>query len=119
MANILTLSDSAQNKEKSLKVYNSKEIAEKLNHKILKYLLVIHVFTGCDTTSSIYGKSKNCFKISNEVCKNSKVVQCVYGFILTRRKKMLEMSVLISSKCYMVLKVHFIMYLLVSICNTR
>ena len=60
MTNILMLSDSAQRKEKSLKVYNIKEIAEKLNHQILKYLLVIHAFTGCDTTSSIYDKGKNC-----------------------------------------------------------
>ena len=53
MANIMILSDLAQSKEKSLKVYNIKEIAEKLNHEILKYLLVIHSFTGCGTTSSI------------------------------------------------------------------
>ena len=39
MSNILILSDSAQSKEKSLKVYNIKEIAEKLKHEILKYLL--------------------------------------------------------------------------------
>ena len=50
MENILMLSDSAQSKEKSPKVYNIKDIAEKLNHKTLKYLLVIHAFTGCDTT---------------------------------------------------------------------
>ena len=50
MANILMLSDSAQSKEKSLKVYDIKDIAEKLNQKTLKYLLVIHAFTGCDTT---------------------------------------------------------------------
>ena len=40
-------------------------------------------------------------------------------WILTRRKKILEMPVLISSKRYMVLNVNFIMYLRVSICNTR
>ena len=50
MANILMLSDSAQSKEKSLKVYDIKDIAENLNQKTLKYLLVIHAFTGCDTT---------------------------------------------------------------------
>ena len=50
MANILMLSDSAQSKEKSLKVYDIKDIAEKLNQKTLKYLLVIHAFTGCDIT---------------------------------------------------------------------
>ena len=50
MANILMLSDSALSKEKSLKVYNIKDIAEKLNHKTLKYFLVIHAFTGWDTT---------------------------------------------------------------------
>ena len=54
MANILMLSDLAQSKEKSLKFYNIKEIAEKFNHEILTYLLVIRAFTGCDTTSSIY-----------------------------------------------------------------
>ena len=54
MANILMLSDSAQSKKKSPKVYNIKEIAEKFNHEILTYLLVIRAFTGCDTTSSIY-----------------------------------------------------------------
>ena len=86
MANILMLSDSAQRKEKSLKVYNIKEIAEKLNHEILKYLLVIHPFTGCDTTSSIYDEGKNCSKISNEVCKSLKVVRCVYGFSLDTRR---------------------------------
>ena len=48
------LSDLAQSKEKSLKFYNIKEIAEKFNHEILTYLLVIRAFTGCDTTSSIY-----------------------------------------------------------------
>ena len=52
MANILMLSDSALSKEESLKVYNIKDIVEKLNHEILKYLFVIHSFTGCDTTSS-------------------------------------------------------------------
>ena len=40
MANILMLPDSAQSKEKSPKVYNIKEIAEKLNLEILKYPLV-------------------------------------------------------------------------------
>ena len=60
MENILMLSDFAPKKEKSLKVYNIKEIAGKLNHAIVKYLLVIHAFTGCNTTSSIYEKGKNC-----------------------------------------------------------
>ena len=50
MANILMLPDLAQSKEKSLKVYSIKDIAEKLNHKTLKYLLVIHAFTSCGTT---------------------------------------------------------------------
>ena len=40
-------------------------------------------------------------------------------WILTRRRKMLEMPVLISSERHMVLKVNFIIYLRVSICNTR
>ena len=71
MTNILMLSDSAQRKEKSLKVYNIKEIAEKLYDEILKYLLVIHVFTGCATTSSTYDKRKNC--ILKLVTKSAKV----------------------------------------------
>ena len=50
MANTLMLSDSAQSKEKLLKVCNIKDIAEKRNLKTLKYLLVIHAFTDCDTT---------------------------------------------------------------------
>ena len=71
MTNILMLSDSAQRKEKSLKVYNIKEIAEKLYDEILKYLLIIHVFTGCATTSSTYDKRKNC--ILKLVTKSAKV----------------------------------------------
>ena len=79
MVNILMLSDSVQRKEKSLKVYNIKEIAEKLNHKILKYLLVIHAFTSCNTTSSIYDKGKNC--ILKLVTKSAKVQSLCDVFI--------------------------------------
>ena len=30
-----------------------------MNHDVLKYLLVIHAFCGCDTTSGIHEKGKN------------------------------------------------------------
>ena len=40
-------------------------------------------------------------------------------WILTLRKKMLGMPVLISSKHYMVLKINFTLYLRVSLCNKR
>ena len=71
MANFLMLSDLAQSKEKSLKVYNIKEITEKLNHRILHYLLVIHAFTGCDITSLTYYKDKNC--VLKLVTKSAKI----------------------------------------------
>ena len=47
------LSDSVEIKEKSLKVYDIKENAEKLNYEILKHLLVIH------STLPIYDKGKS------------------------------------------------------------
>ena len=59
MADIFMVSDSTSHGKRTSKMYDIKQITEQMNHGVLKYLLVIHAFGGCDTTSGIHEKGKN------------------------------------------------------------
>ena len=48
-------------------------MVENLDNIVIKNLLVIHAFSGCDTTSSIYDKGKNC--ILKLLRKNNNIIK--------------------------------------------
>ena len=53
------VSESTHNGKRTSKLYDIKQIPEQMNQEALKYLLVIHAFGECYTTSGVHKKAKN------------------------------------------------------------
>lgn len=59
------------------RMINIKQVCNKLSPELCQALIGMHVFTGCDTTSSFYGKGK---KKAFEIAEASLYyLKCIYG----------------------------------------
>ena len=57
MSNVSMRSEPRKGQE--LKEFNIGQMAKKLNENIVKHVLFIHAWGGCDTTSAIFNQGKN------------------------------------------------------------
>ena len=68
------------------KSWNIRDAVSTLQDALQSYIMVLHAFTGCDTTSAIYTKGKTSFlkKIvaSNEICDAKEVISDPFIYYL-------------------------------------
>ena len=59
MSDIYMRSDPKRGQKKGLKLYSIRDIQAKLGCDVILYVLSIHAWSGCDTTSAIFSKGKS------------------------------------------------------------